>query len=315
MRWKRLDLEALVANTNTQKSRNMRMLYYTATSGLTQGDGHDMKSLLDKDCLARLVDALVSKESISTEIISPDTHFARSWSSRRADRMNAELGLGHHPVNDFQKSWTKNETLSDPILPFLFDVPDSTGEFENVNKIFMDSSAEHRHYVEKVQRIQQPGILEQFNTRHDELLKNMKEQGIAFEGGTHIRWLFHGSPAINEIISNPIDAFKIVAAGTVGQIWGKGSYFARDAEYPILQNFAPQESADGSRRMLLCLVFTGIVCAGDPDNSVMPTRFENVLKHKYHSSVDYMCDPKIHVINHENQILPAYVITCRPLRF
>jgi len=123
----------------------------------------------------------------------------------------------------------------------------------------------------------------------------------------HTRWAFHGTDAIEAIIGNPISGFQPLASGArKGSIWGPGTYFARDAKYVARAGFA-QTGPDGLRRMLLCLLVTGIPCMGDPDNhGVLPLRCG---QHRYHSTVDSVSSPEIHVIQNPSAAYPAYIVT------
>lgn len=101
----------------------------------------------------------------------------------------------------------------------------------------------------------------------------------------------------------------LLSGFVVGQLWGAGIYFARDAQY-VAQ--APYEvrCKSGERQILLCLVETGMPCQASPDHvgprCLLPFRH---LKHRYNSTVDSISNPEIFVVQNGNQALPAYVIT------
>merc|ERR1711924_28109 len=73
---------------------------------------------------------------------------------------------------------------------------------------------------------------------------------------------------------------------------GSGTYFARDAKYVVDSNFCtPSADGRGSKKMLLCLLLTGIPCLGDPQqNGVLPVRQK---PHRYNSSVDSLSSPEV----------------------
>lgn len=142
---------------------------------------------------------------------------------------------------------------------------------------------------------------------YEQIKSAVECQGMSFEKGVHTRWAFHGTDAIDAIVSNPVSGFQPLASGTrAGSLWGPGSYFARDAKYVARSGFAPTQF-DGTKRMLLCLLTIGLPCLGDPENhGVLPVRCS---QHHYHSTVDSMSNPEIHIIQNPAAAYPAYVIT------
>merc|ERR1711976_600494 len=141
----------------------------------------------------------------------------------------------------------------------------------------------------------------------DSLASSLREQEVCFEPGVHTRWVFHGTDAIESIVSNPISGFQPLASGTKGAaLWGSGTYFARDAKYVADGGFS-KPRADGTRQILLCLLSTGMPCLGDPEHhGVLPVR-QGV--HRFDSCVDSMSSPEIFITQHPGAAYPAYVIT------
>lgn len=305
----RADLENLVSTG----SRNRCFLYYTANSGMVnggytrQGDEHNMASLLAYDCLPRLIDAAISGE--------PELCLMRSWLCQlSSDRLAAENWLGYS-VNQFRRHWIPIDNGR-----MLVDVPSNSEEFQRVATIFRakpidpeanvypDPTPWENTGIVSIERVQNEMQLEgSFLPYYEQIKAAIGSQDVSFEKGVHTRWAFHGTQAIDAIISNPISGFQPLASGTrAGSIWGPGSYFARDAKYVARAGFAhPQPN--GTRRMLLCLLTTGLPCLGDADNhGVLPVRCG---QHRYHSSVDSMSSPEIHIIQNPAAAYPAYVIT------
>ncbi|CAE7577075.1 PARP10 [Symbiodinium sp. CCMP2592] len=110
------------------------------------------------------------------------------------------------------------------------------------------------------------------------------------------------------IVSNTVAGFQPLASGTRGaNVWGSGTYFARDAKYVADGGFCGQPAADGTRQMLVCLLMTGVPCLGDPDHKgVLPFRNK---PHRYNCSVDSLSSPEIFIVQHPGSALPAYLIT------
>jgi hypothetical protein len=122
-----------------------------------------------------------------------------------------------------------------------------------------------------------------------------------------VRMLFHGTThaSIQSIVNNPTAGFIPVAAGTrVGTVWGKGTYFARDASY----SHEYTEELNGERTMLLNEVLVGEWTLGAPNIAVCP-KVPGSESRSFNSLVDDVRSPSIFVVQHSNQVYPAYVIT------
>lgn len=313
----RAELERLIA-TGTE---NKCFLYYAANSGkmatgqLTRvGDMHNMESLLSRDCLPRLIDATLCQEG-------PEVHFVRSWRERLSDERNdAEDWLGYSPER-LRKHWVTKGLDEQK----LHEVPVSSEEFRRVVAIVKASPKEPAAYntgaqvnwertqILKIQRVEN-GLQMDGSTKpyYDSLRRTLEDQGVDFEPGTHTSWAFHGAQpdAIESIISNPLAGFQPLASGSRNSnVWGSGTYFARDAKYVAEGGFCGQPQPDGTRRMLMCLLMTGMPCLGDPAHKgVLPFRNK---PHRYNSTVDSLSSPEIFIVQHAGGALPGYLITFR----
>jgi len=313
----RAELEALIATG----SPNMCFLYYSSTCGRLAsghtprvGDQHNMASLVQFECLPRLMDSALCREG-------PELHMVRTWPERLTDqRLEAEKFLGMTP-SKLRQFWVSPGRKSVGNQDFLFDVPTSSMEFRMVATAFRSSSSDASAYgptareqwsrmrLSKIQRIensmQQDGGIQSY---YNSVRSSFEAMGLEFVPGVHTRWLFHGSRDTDSIVSNPIQGFQPLASGSAGaSVWGRGTYFARDAEYVASGPFCGAPSPDGTRRMLMCLVTTGMSCAGDPNqNGILPMRRE---PHRYNSSVDSLASPEIFIVQHPGAAYPAYVLT------
>jgi hypothetical protein len=301
-------------------SANHSFLYYAGQSGVLnggqrsrEGDTHTMSSLFSQDCLARLIDAAVSEES-------PDVHMIRSGGSMLSEsRLAAEGKLGY-TLDCLRRRWESRDRQGEDEKQ-LFDVAPTSEEFATVCAIFKAAPREAPAYggcsqatweraaVAKVQRVengaQEAGAARSYAQC---LRRSLDDQGVTFEAGVHTRWAFHGTAAVESIVSNPMSGFQPLASGTRGaSLWGPGTYFARDAKYVADGPFCGQPAADGTRRMLMCLLTTGMPCLGDPQNhGVLPFRQGT---HRYDSTVDSLSNPEIFIVQHPGAAYPAYVIT------
>jgi len=314
----RAKLQELIA-TGTP---NACFLYYSASSGALPsgqlsrvGDGHCMQSLLPCDCLPRLVDAAMSESG-------PEMHMLRTWRERLTEeRLAAERGLGYAP-EALRKRWASPGRAGRDARK-LFDVPCESEEFRQVAAVCKAQPREQPAYllsppeawervrILRVQRVEN-------RAQHDDstmpyyvsVRRSIEGQGLAFEPGAHTAWAFHGAPdeALDSIVHSPIAGFQPLATGSRGaSLWGAGSYFARDAKYVADGGFCGQPAADGSRKMLMCLLTTGMPCLGDPQNKgVLP--FRNA-PHRYNSSVDSLASPEVYITQHAGAAHAAYLVT------
>jgi len=318
----RAELEAIVQTG----SANMCFLYYSSTSGTLMsghtprvGDAHNMASLINFDTLPRLMESVLCPEG-------PELHMMRTWLDRLAPpRMEAERMLGYTPqkLRNFWVSPARKGSYgaADGDSEILFDVQPNSLEFRWVANAFRTSAKDPSTYgtvvrerwarmqLVRIQRIENQMQEDTgYQPYYNSVKHSLEAQGIEFVPGVHTRWLFHGSSAIDSIISNPIQGFQPLASGSQGEaVWGRGTYFARDAEYVAAGPFCGMPARDGTRRMLLCLATTGMSCAGDPSHhGILPIRKQ---PHRYNSSVDSLSSPEIFIIQHPGAAYPAYVIT------
>ena len=132
--------------------------------------------------------------------------------------------------------------------------------------------------------------------------------GGKYVGGVHSRWLFHGTgsaSALDNIVKSPMNGF----APQVGTraIWGYGSYFARDAAYPVNGGFCNEcLDAQHNNMIMLCLVECGVPCVGEEHIKNWP-RVREEFPLNYSSFVDSASSPEIYVVPGA-QAFPAYII-------
>jgi hypothetical protein len=314
----RSELEQLISSGTA----NRCFLYYTADSGYLRGgqrsrvgDMHNMESLLSHECLPRLLDCTLARDG-------PEMHMVRTWRERLgADRQRAEDSLGYSPER-LRRRWS-SRSLKGMAEQKLFDVPRGSQEFFHVQEVFHSVPAEPPAYllspqatwdrtrILKVERIEN-GLQHEGSAKpyYESLRRSLDDQGLQLELGAHTRWAFHGADdqAIESIIHNPVAGFQPLASGSRNaSLWGSGTYFARDPKYVADGGFCGAPAADGSRKMLMCLLMSGMPCLGDPQHKgVLPFRQK---PHRYHSSVDALSSPEIFIVQHPGAAVPVYLIT------
>lgn len=271
-----------------------------------------MASLIAYDCLPRLADAALAEGG-------PELQLMRSWAIfKSAERIEAERWLGYEP-RCLRKFWQSEDQkgMDDKVL---FEVDPSTEEFEKVATIFRAQPTHARAYfdmnpgmwqhltIARIERVEN-GMQEDGNAEpyFRSLERGITNQGVVFVPGVQTTWAFHGSTAIESIVSNPISGFQPLMSGSRAQaVWGSGTYFARDAKYVYDGGFcAPLP--DGTKQILLCQLMTGMVCLGDPEQKgVLPIRHK---RHRYNASVDSLSNPEIYITQQPGAAYPAYVIS------
>ncbi|MEE6520358.1 hypothetical protein FKM82_018203 [Ascaphus truei] len=130
----------------------------------------------------------------------------------------------------------------------------------------------------------------------------MKKQN----GGKEVdeRLLFHGT---NDKLIDAIcqENFEWRICGANGNMYGKGSYFAKDASYS--HTYSPPIFSE-SRIMFVARVLVGEFTTGKASYSVPPSKNPQTSSCLYDSCVDNVCNPSIFIIFEKRQICPEYLI-------
>lgn len=141
------------------------------------------------------------------------------------------------------------------------------------------------------------------HSRH--IRKAVRERGGCFEGGVHVRWLFH-RPSVDA--AAPIMNEYYRPSCTLRSIWGHGTNFARDAVFA--DGFDADDRSGESRQLLMNLVVSGLFCLGDPSYK-QPPLLGHETDQRYHSLVDDVSNPEIFVLGDNAPVaaMPGYLIT------
>ncbi|XP_052523405.1 protein mono-ADP-ribosyltransferase PARP12-like [Tympanuchus pallidicinctus] len=179
-----------------------------------------------------------------------------------------------------------------PELGFkLIDLDSSSEEYNKVKGDFQRTMPKTQ--IKKICRIQNPSLWE--------LYQWQKEQMEKSNGGkTDERFLFHGTSKkhIDAICHQNFD-WRI--CGLNGTVYGKGSYFARDASY----SDAYCKEGSCSKTMFLARVLVGEFTVGR-SSYVRPPLKDN--QNFYDSCVNSSSNPSIFVIFEKQQVYPEYLI-------
>ncbi|XP_078529413.1 zinc finger CCCH-type antiviral protein 1-like [Lissotriton helveticus] len=175
----------------------------------------------------------------------------------------------------------------------LVEVSKHSMEFKEIEKSFKKTMPQHS--ISKVERIQNITLWNFYQMQKDTMKKQNNKEVLE-------KQLFHGTKPIylDGICHHNFD-WRV--CGLNGTVYGKGSYFARDASYS--HNYCNSNST--SRTMFLARILVGDFVNGDASYTRPPSRpcTKNTF---YDSCVDKCQDPSIFVIFDKPQIYPEYII-------
>jgi len=291
----RAELESLVSSG----APNQTMLYYTCNgvnacgNVCRRGDTHNQMSLLEYDCLPRLMDAALAQRE------SPEMQLMRSWIdvAITPQRLQAESFLGYTPESLF-RFWTISGRAEEDTR-VLFPVSPAAQEFSMVSTLFHANPKVPSAYpgyrahatILGIERVENATYGRgNFQAHCASLRTALEKTGVSFEPALHMRWAFHGSDAhsIASIARDPV-----------------GTYFARDANYCFHHFCKPQQ--DGTKKLLVCLLASGMPCLGNSETPISAFRARQG-QYTYNSALDSMSNPEIYIMP-ESSAYPAYVIT------
>nr|XP_008169367.1 protein mono-ADP-ribosyltransferase PARP12-like [Chrysemys picta bellii] len=176
----------------------------------------------------------------------------------------------------------------------LVELSDTTGEYKEVKDLFEKTMKNCR--ICRLQRIQNPSLWQVFQWQKEQMRKTNRGRDV------DERLLFHGTSTshLHAICGQNFD-WRI--CGTHGTLYGKGSYFARDARY----SHQYCQTGSSSKTMIVARVLVGDFVQGS-NNYLRPPPRPNNPNSFYDSCVDSLVNPSIFVIFEKHQIYPAYII-------
>ncbi|XP_075363924.1 protein mono-ADP-ribosyltransferase PARP12-like [Mycteria americana] len=174
------------------------------------------------------------------------------------------------------------------------EIGNTTSEYNTVKQLFLQTMKNYT--VLKIQRIQNPSLWKVFQWQ--------KEQMKRENGGKEVneKLLFHGTKT-SFVEAICIHNFDWRICGSNGTVYGKGSYFARDASY----SHAYCQPAVKSNIMFMARVLVGDYVKGNAAYVRPPTKSADGLRF-YDSCVDDQFNPSIFVVFEKYQIYPEYII-------
>ncbi|NWH67542.1 PAR12 polymerase, partial [Geococcyx californianus] len=174
----------------------------------------------------------------------------------------------------------------------LIELDSSSEEYKKVKLDFQRTMP--RTVIKRIRRVQNPSLWELYQWYKEQMQKSNAGKVV------DERLLFHGTSKkyIDAICHQNFD-WRI--CGLHGTVYGKGSYFARDASYS--DNYCREDSY--TRTMFLARVLVGEFTVGRSSYVRPPLKDKQNF---YDSCVDSCSNPSIFVIFEKQQIYPEYII-------
>ncbi|XP_025939721.1 protein mono-ADP-ribosyltransferase PARP12-like isoform X1 [Apteryx mantelli] len=176
----------------------------------------------------------------------------------------------------------------------LIELSYTSSEYRKIEGLFERTMKDYS--IRRLQRIQNPALWQVFQWQKAQMKKVKKSRWV------DERLLFHGtSPSHLSAICEQNFDWRV--CGAHGTLYGRGSYFARDASYS--HQYCP--SSTGPQSMFVAHVLVGDFVQGNSEYLRPPPRPGNPNR-LYDSCVDDPKDPSIFVIFEKHQIYPAYIL-------
>ncbi|XP_078622013.1 uncharacterized protein LOC144888119 [Branchiostoma floridae x Branchiostoma japonicum] len=185
-------------------------------------------------------------------------------------------------------------------------------EFMEVEQLFRQTMR-HDMIIHKIERVQNPRLWEKYSMNKQQMMQRSMESRHGRSGVTRTHYgsplderkLFHGTdPDIIKGICHQNFDFRL--SGKNATVYGKGSYFAKNADYSHAYSNA---SCDGTRYMFLANVLVGKYTRGE-QNIPRPPPIDpsDPYGDLYDSCVNNEANPTIFVVFKDDQCYPAYLI-------
>jgi poly [ADP-ribose] polymerase 10/14/15 len=252
----------------------------------------------------RLVDVCPDVSPGLSDIIAKGLH------KKISERYSSALDM-KRDLEELMKSTYSNPGLpanwKDMSSPWqdveLVQLQTSSPEFKQVAGRFHQTCKEAEWRIVKVERVQNLPQLQLYETH-----KRMIESRQRPRGANEMQ-LFHGT---DEHTKFKIDrnSFNRSFCGKNATAYGQGVYFAVKASYSISDTYSrPDEQ--GNKYMYLARVLAGEFCKGDSSMRMPPPQSSESDLLLYDSTVDRLEQPSMHVVYHDAQAYPEYLITIR----
>ncbi|KAM4537418.1 protein mono-ADP-ribosyltransferase PARP14-like isoform 2-T2 [Odontesthes bonariensis] len=240
------------------------------------------------------------KKQVSVDLTKPDGRTfkvnltaleATDWQKGtvyKVQRMETEAGF------DLPTHW---EQMHDEVFRKVELQPNSP-EYQDVATGFLQTA---KHNIHKIERVQNVYLWHAYSV--------CKRRILAKNGSAELgeKLLYHGTSA-ESCSCIERDRFDRSYAGAHAAMFGKGVYFAVDANYSA-GRYSPAD-ASGLKRLYVARVLTGRYTVGNASMKAPPPRGSDPTD-CFDSLVNNQQQPAMFVIFHDDQAYPEYLITFR----
>ncbi|XP_078529432.1 protein mono-ADP-ribosyltransferase PARP12-like isoform X2 [Lissotriton helveticus] len=182
----------------------------------------------------------------------------------------------------------------------LVEVQRCSSEFQEIEREFAKTLPEFS--VQQIKRIQNPSLWQAYQLKR-KTMKTLNRDMDVLE-----KKLFHGTKN-SDVATICCENFDYRNLGRIGNVYGKGSYFSRDASY----SHQYCHSITEKKSMFLARVLVGDFVKGHSSYLSPPAKPTNP-RESYDSCVDNERNPSIYVIFDKHQIYPEYVLEYTELK-
>ena len=176
-------------------------------------------------------------------------------------------------------------------------------EFKEVANLFHATCSQDEWQITGIELVQNLPQWKLYET-HKRAIESRQQPN-----GANEKRLFHGTEKVTMPKINR-NSFNRSYCGKNATAYGHGVYFAVSASYSIHDTYSRPDDI-GNKYMYLARVLVGEFCVGDSSMRVPPPQPGNSELLLYDSTVDRLHPPSMHVIYHDAQAYPEYVITIR----
>mmetsp|Transcript_30234 Transcript_30234/g.26687 ORF Transcript_30234/g.26687 Transcript_30234/m.26687 type:complete len:460 (-) Transcript_30234:416-1795(-) len=183
----------------------------------------------------------------------------------------------------------------------LIELNTDSDNYQTVKYQFLDSSKYKMCDIERlcIYKIQHKHRYDAYRTKKKQILKSLSNN----KNKLNELYLYHGTD-LESII-------KILHQGFLRQfasktVYGKGSYFARDASYSCSTQYSSPDN-DGFQHILLCRVICGEWILGSSSMKLPPTKPNSYTP--YETTVNNETKPSVFVTYKDDQAMPMYLIS------
>ncbi|KAM5172249.1 protein mono-ADP-ribosyltransferase TIPARP-like [Mantella aurantiaca] len=202
--------------------------------------------------------------------------------------------------SDYPNSWR----ISNPELIYeKSQVTCADSEYTYIYTYFHKTMAESKFLILEVLRIQNYFQWKKYSQKKTFMQTKLKDH----KDGCLERYLFHGTPP-NQLEAIFSQNFDPRVSGKNGRVYGRGTYFARDASYS--HGYA-HSNRDGHHFMFLAKVLVGHTTVGCYSYTRPPPLKASSLL--YDSCVNTSNNPAIFVIFDSDQFYPYFIIKYQKL--